>query len=178
MDCVKLVLFCICQHAFSSSLPHLCPNDQAHALLQFKHMFTINPNASDDCYDPKNHSWNKSTDCCSWDGVQCDETTGQAVELDLACSGLQGKFHTNSSLFQLSNLKRLNLSYNDFSGSIISPKFGELSSLTHLYLEYSGFIGLIPAEISRLSKLQALRRLLIRMGLDSGLTILNCSLRT
>ncbi|KAM3327635.1 hypothetical protein P3S68_033684 [Capsicum galapagoense] len=120
-------------------------------------MYTINPNASDDCYDPKTRSWNKSTDCCSWDGVQCDETTGQAVELDLACNGLQGKFRTNSSLFQLSNLKRLNLSYNDFSGSIISPKFGELSSLTHLYLEYSGFIGLIPAEISRLSKLQALR---------------------
>ncbi|PHT99184.1 hypothetical protein BC332_31791 [Capsicum chinense] len=100
---------------------------------------------------------NKSTDCCSWNGVHCAETTGQVIELDLSCCGLQGKFHSNSSLFQLSSLKRLDLSYNYFSGSLISPKFGELSSLTHLYLEYSGFTGLIPAEISHLSKLYSLR---------------------
>ncbi|KAM3324815.1 hypothetical protein P3S67_005967 [Capsicum chacoense] len=162
MDCVKLVLFCmlypfLCQLAFSSSLPHLCPEDQAHALLQFKHMFTFNPNVSGDCYNPATLSWNKSTDCCSWDGVYCEELTGQVIELNLACSGLQGKFHTNSSLFQLSNLKRLALSYNDFFGSFISPKFGELSSLTLLDLLDSVFTGLIPAEISHLSKLQTLR---------------------
>ncbi|PHT98016.1 hypothetical protein BC332_33039 [Capsicum chinense] len=121
-------------------------------------MFTINPNASGDCYDSITLSWNKSTDCCAWDGVHCDEVTGQVIELDLYCSGLQGKFHTNnSSLFQLSNLKRLDLSYNNFSGSLISPKFGELSSLTHLDLSHSGFTGVIPAEISHLSKLQFLR---------------------
>ncbi|KAM3327642.1 hypothetical protein P3S68_033691 [Capsicum galapagoense] len=162
MGCVKLVLFLmlypfLCQLAFSSSLPHLCPKHQAHALLQFKHMFTFNPNVSGDCYNPATLSWNKSTDCCSWDGVYCEELTGQVIELNLACSGLQGKFHTNSSLFQLTNLKRLALSYNDFFGSLISPKFGELSSLTLLDLSDSGFTGLIPAEISHLSKLQALR---------------------
>ncbi|KAM3327641.1 hypothetical protein P3S68_033690 [Capsicum galapagoense] len=126
MDCVKLVLFFICQLAFSLSFPHLCPNNQAHALLQFKHMLTFNPNASDICVpsNPTTLSWNKSTDCCSWNGVYCDEMTGQVIELDLSCIGLQGKFHTNSSLFQLSNLKRLDLSFNDFSGSLISPKFG------------------------------------------------------
>ncbi|KAM3327644.1 hypothetical protein P3S68_033693 [Capsicum galapagoense] len=162
MGCVKLVLFLmlypfLCQLAFSSSLPHLCPKHQAHALLQFKHMFTFNPNVSGDCYNPATLSWNKSTDCCSWDGVYCEELTGQVIELNLACSRLQGKLHTNSSLFQLSNLKRLALSYNDFFGSLISPKFGELSSLTLLDLSDSGFTGLIPAEISHLSKLQALR---------------------
>ncbi|KAM3327632.1 hypothetical protein P3S68_033681 [Capsicum galapagoense] len=162
MGYVKLVLFFMLypflfQLAFSSSLPHLCPKDQAHALLQFRHMFTINLNASHYCYHPITLSGNKSTDCCSWNGVHCDETTGQVIELDLSCCGLQGKFHSNSSLFQLSSLKRLDLSYNYFSGSLISPKFGELSSLTHLYLEYSGFTGLIPAEISHLSKLYSLR---------------------
>ncbi|PHT30728.1 hypothetical protein CQW23_29648 [Capsicum baccatum] len=39
---------------------------------------------------------------------------------------------------------------------LVSTKFGELSSLTRLYLEYSGFTGLIPTEISTLSKLQVL----------------------
>ncbi|XP_059294907.1 receptor-like protein 9DC1 isoform X2 [Lycium ferocissimum] len=156
----------LCQLVFSSSLPHLCPNDQALALLQFKHMFTINSNASNFCIDsingqinsyPKTLSWNKSTDCCSWDGVYCEETTGQVIELNLTCSQLQGKFHSNSSLFQLSNLKRLDLSYNDFYGSLISPKFGEFSSLTHLDLSGLDFTGLIPSEISHLSKLYVLR---------------------
>ncbi|KAG5628824.1 hypothetical protein H5410_000541 [Solanum commersonii] len=194
---VNLVFFMIYiflyQLAFSSSLPHLCPKDQTHSLLQFKHMFTIDPNVSDYCIGirdqwtpsyPKTLSWNKSTDCCSWVGVHCDEMTGQVIELNptcsklrgkfhskvhcdemtgqvielnLTCSKLQGKFHSNSSLFQLSNLKRLDLAYNDFSGSLISPKFGEFSSLTHLNLLLTSFTGLIPAEITHLSKLRVLR---------------------
>ncbi|KAM3324833.1 hypothetical protein P3S67_005985 [Capsicum chacoense] len=160
MDCVKLVLFCmlypfVCQLAFSSSLPHLCPKHQALALMQFKRMLNINPNASDYCVppNPRTLSWNKSTDCCSWNGVYCDEMMGQVIQLDLHCSGLQAKFHSNSSLFQLSSL---NLSGNDFSGSLISPKFGEFSCLTHLDFSDSGLTGLIPAEISHLSKLQVL----------------------
>ncbi|WMV06789.1 hypothetical protein MTR67_000174 [Solanum verrucosum] len=159
MGCVKLLFFMLytvlCQLAFSSSL---CPKDQALSLLQFKHMFTINPDASYDCEfsHPKTRSWKKSMDCCSWNGVHCDKTTGQVIELDLRCSELQGKFHSNSSLFQLFNLKRLDLSYNDFTGSLISPKFGEFSSLTHLDLSHSNFTGLIPSEISHLSKLHVL----------------------
>ncbi|XP_059278684.1 LOW QUALITY PROTEIN: receptor-like protein Cf-9 [Lycium ferocissimum] len=160
----KLALFLLyiaflCQLVSSSSLPHLCPNDQALALLQFKHMFTINPNASEYCKfsHPKTVTWNKSTDCCSWDGVYCEETTGQVIELNLQCSQLQGKFDSNSSLFLLSNLKRLDLSHNNFSGSLISPKFGEFSSLTHLDLVDSGFSGQIPSKISHLSKLYVLR---------------------
>ncbi|PHT99044.1 hypothetical protein BC332_32037 [Capsicum chinense] len=102
-------------------------------------MFTINPIASDYC-GPRNLrtlSWNKSIDCCSWDRVQCEETMGQVIELYLFCSGLQGKFHTNSSLFQSPVSNGLSLSYNNFSGSLISPKFGELSSLTH-YIQLLG----------------------------------------
>ncbi|XP_060195862.1 receptor-like protein 9DC1 [Lycium barbarum] len=160
----KLALFLLyiaflCQLVSSSSLPHLCPNDQALALLQFKHMFTINASANSHCQpsDPPTLSWNKSTDCCSWDGVYCEETTGQVIELDLSCSQLQGKFDSNNSLFQLANLKKLDLSFNNFSGSLISPKFGEFSSLTHLQLSDSGFSGQIPSEISHLSKLRVLR---------------------
>ncbi|KAG5629405.1 hypothetical protein H5410_001122 [Solanum commersonii] len=145
-----LALFLLCSFLcqLSSSLPHLCPSDQALALLQFKHMFAIDPSASHDCIDitgewmqsySKTLSWNKSTDCCSWDGVHCDETTGKVIELNLTCSNLRGKFDSNTSLFQLSNLKRLDLSSNNFSGSLISPKFGEFSNLTHLDLSHSGF---------------------------------------
>uniref|UniRef100_A0A3Q7E7J8 Leucine-rich repeat-containing N-terminal plant-type domain-containing protein n=1 Tax=Solanum lycopersicum TaxID=4081 RepID=A0A3Q7E7J8_SOLLC len=182
MDCVKLIFFMLypflCQLALSSSSPHLCPKDEALALLQFKHMFTVNPNASDYCYDitdqeniqsyPRTLSWNNSIDCCSWNGVHCDETTGQVIELDLRCSQLQGKFHSNSSLFHLSNLKSLDLAYNNFSGSLISPKFGEFSGLAHLDLSHSSFTGLIPAEISHLSKLHILRIALNVLNLRSN----------
>ncbi|PHT40236.1 hypothetical protein CQW23_19090 [Capsicum baccatum] len=128
-------------------------------------MFAINPNASGDCYNPKTHSWNKSTDCCSWDGVHCNERTGQVIELDLYCSGVQGKFHTNSSLFQLSNLKWLDLSYNDFSESLISPKFVNISStiplnfssyLTILQLPRTQLHGVLPVRVFHLSNLESL----------------------
>uniref|UniRef100_M0ZT05 Hcr2-0B n=1 Tax=Solanum tuberosum TaxID=4113 RepID=M0ZT05_SOLTU len=102
-------------------------------------------------------SWNMSGDCCLWDGVICDEMTGHVIELDLSCSKLVGTIDSNSSLFQLSHLQRLNLSSNDFYGSHISPEFGRFSSLTHLDLFSSNFSGQIPSEISHLSKLHSLR---------------------
>ncbi|WMV58693.1 hypothetical protein MTR67_052078 [Solanum verrucosum] len=143
----KLALFLLYallfELVFSSSLPHLCPNDQALALFQFNHTFTINLDASSIHYYPKTVKRNRSTNCCSWGGVECDETPGQVIELDLSRSQFRGKFHSNSSLFKLSNLKRLDLSENDFSESLISPKFGGLSSLTHLDLSYSCFTGSI-----------------------------------
>ncbi|KAH0772482.1 hypothetical protein KY290_009619 [Solanum tuberosum] len=98
-----------------------------------------------------------SRDCCSWDGVVCDDITGHVIELDLSCSGLVGTIDSNSSLFQLSHLQRLNLSMNDFERSHISPEFLKFSSLTHLDLSCSYFSGQIPSEISHLSKLQSLR---------------------
>ncbi|KAM3289125.1 receptor-like protein Cf-9 [Capsicum chacoense] len=99
----------------------------------------------------KTSSWKMSRDCCSWDGVTCDEMTGHVT-----CSQLVGKIDSNSSLFQLSHLQRLDLSYNNFSGSHIFPEFGRFSSLTHLNLFKSSFSGQIPLEISHLSKLQSL----------------------
>lgn len=136
-------------------------NDQDLALLEFKKMFVINPFASnlEKCksLSPKTLSWNTSVDCCSWDEVHCDETTSQVIELDLKCSQLQGKFSSNSSIFQLSTLKRLDLSINNFSGSHISPNFGGFSSLIYLDLSYSMFSDQIPSEISNLSKLRSLR---------------------
>ncbi|KAH0773355.1 hypothetical protein KY290_010492 [Solanum tuberosum] len=101
-------------------------------------------------------SWNMSRDCCSWDGVICDEMTGHVIELDLSCNNLAGTIDSNSSLFQLSHLQRLDLSLNNFSNSHISPEFGKFSSLTHLDLSDSNFSGQIPFEISHISKLQSL----------------------
>ncbi|CAL5443171.1 unnamed protein product [Camellia sinensis] len=148
--------------SFSTCTHHLCPPDQRFALLQFKHMFTINSSASDssfcgDLASPKMLSWNEScTDCCSWEGVTCDGMTGHVIGLDLSCSQLYGSIHPNSSLFQLSHLQNLNLAFNHFNYSHIPSAFGHFASLTHLNLSYSSFSGSIPSKIRHLSKLVSL----------------------
>ncbi|KAJ6896554.1 receptor-like protein 9DC3 isoform X2 [Populus alba x Populus x berolinensis] len=141
---------------FSSSA-QLCAHEQSIHLLQFKDSFSIKSFASFEyCKNPKTESWKEGTDCCLWDGVTCDIKSGQVIELDLACSMLYGTLHSNSTLFSLHHLQKLDLSYNDFKLSHISSQFGHFSSLTHLNLNYSGFTGLVPSQISHLSKLVSL----------------------
>ncbi|RVW74946.1 leucine-rich repeat receptor-like protein kinase [Vitis vinifera] len=105
---------------------------------------------------PKTESWKKGSDCCSWDGVTCDWVTGHVIELDLSCSWLFGTIHSNTTLFHLPHLQRLNLAFNNFRGSSISAGFGRFSSLTHLNLCDSEFSGPISPEISHLSNLVSL----------------------
>ncbi|WOG87280.1 hypothetical protein DCAR_0206503 [Daucus carota subsp. sativus] len=64
----------------------------------------------------------------------------------------------NNSLFQLSHLRFLNLSYNDFSLSNQFPQeFGLFAKgLTHLNLTHTGFSGRVPHQISHLHKLVSL----------------------
>ncbi|KDO63338.1 hypothetical protein CISIN_1g044830mg [Citrus sinensis] len=105
---------------------------------------------------PKTKSWNKDGDCCSWDGIICDEMTGHVIGLDLSSSWLLGTLHPNSTLFLLHHLQKLNLACNDFNGTKISSNFGQFTKLTHLNLSFSYFSGIVPSQISRLSKLVAL----------------------
>ncbi|KAI8570877.1 hypothetical protein RHMOL_Rhmol01G0072200 [Rhododendron molle] len=124
-------------------------------------MFTIDDFASFACDDlgyPKTLSWNETTDidCCTWDGVTCDVSTGHVTGLDLSCSKLYGTIHPNTTLFQLSHLQQLNLASNHFNFSPISPSFSHFTSLSHLNLSSSGLSGSIPSEIAHLSKLVSL----------------------
>ncbi|KAI5568266.1 hypothetical protein BDE02_12G003700 [Populus trichocarpa] len=139
-----------------SSSSHFCAPDQSLSLLQFKESFSINSSASGRCQHPKTESWKEGTDCCLWDGVTCDMKTGQVTALDLACSMLYGTLHSNSTLFSLHHLQKLDLSDNDFQSSHISSQFGQFSNLTYLNLNYSVFAGQVPSEISHLSKLVSL----------------------
>ncbi|XP_054819714.1 receptor-like protein Cf-9 [Prosopis cineraria] len=153
--------------------PPICNSHDSSALLQFKHSFSLNHSASimcDEYFDdsflytvhfknssyPKTASWGNDSNCCLWVGAMCDSMLGHVIGLDLSCSWLQGQLHPNNTLFQLSHLQILNLAYNDFSGSLISSQFGELSTLTHLNLSSSAFTGEIPFEIAYLSKLVSL----------------------
>ncbi|XP_014503168.1 receptor-like protein 12 [Vigna radiata var. radiata] len=144
----------------TSSLEPLCNHDEASALLGIKSSLVVGsiPYRTSSCEFPypKTESWKNGTDCCLWDGVSCDTNSGRVIGLDLSCSSLQGPFHPNNTLFELTHLQKLNLAFNDFSFSPMPSGFGHLVALTHLNLSFVGFSGVIPSEISHLSKLVSL----------------------
>uniref|UniRef100_A0A2N9HAT7 Leucine-rich repeat-containing N-terminal plant-type domain-containing protein n=1 Tax=Fagus sylvatica TaxID=28930 RepID=A0A2N9HAT7_FAGSY len=157
---VLLPLFLvIATNCFSSMQPH-CNDDESSALLQFKESFERNVNACSDPFAyPKFASWKHEgvdKDCCSWDGVECNNDTGHVIGLDLSNSCLYGSLVSNSSLFHLVHLQKLNLAFNNFNFSQIPSGFSRLSRLTYLSLSFSYFSGQIPSKFSELSKLSYL----------------------
>ncbi|PWA86865.1 Leucine-rich repeat-containing protein [Artemisia annua] len=102
-------------------------------------------------------NWNTSTDCCNWNGVTCDYSTGDVISLDVSCGMLKGTIHPNSSLFNLPHLQKLNLAFNYFDCSQIPSEIGRFSnSLTHLNLSNCRFSGQVPPDITLLHKLVSL----------------------
>ncbi|XP_059449463.1 receptor-like protein 7 [Corylus avellana] len=144
--------------SLTHSSPPMCHGDDISALLQFKQSF-FTPACDFDKCQFKLASWtlelNKS-DCCSWDGVECDDNTGRVIGLDLSSSCLFGSINSSSSIFHLVHLQRLNLAHNSLFSSSIPPQVRNLSRLTHLNLSFSKFSGEIPLEISQLSQLSSL----------------------
>ncbi|XP_075657303.1 receptor-like protein 7 [Castanea sativa] len=148
------------QTSSNTSTHHHCLPDQSAHLLQLRQEF-VERNYSNyyDYYNgsyPKMKSWKADSDCCSWDGITCDTQNGEVIGLDLSNSWLYGPLNSNSSLFSLRHLRKLNLDSNNFSSSIIPSEFGQLVSLTHLNLSLSFLHGQIPSEISWLSNLVSL----------------------
>ncbi|CAL5328133.1 unnamed protein product [Camellia sinensis] len=147
-----------CLHA------QLCTQEQTSALLQFKRQFSFDKSASDSgcayygmLSYPKMESWKEGSDCCSWDGVECDDKTNQVIGLDLSCSWLNGTIQPNSTIFYyFPHLQSLNLAFNDFRMSPISSEFSRFTRLTHLNLSWSSFSGKVPIEVSFLSRLVSL----------------------
>ncbi|XP_078154504.1 receptor-like protein 41 [Carex rostrata] len=122
-----------------------CLPDQRDALIQLKQGFNTT----------KLHSWNASTDCCIWDGIECDKQIGMVTAINLESRYISGEI--NPALFNLSSLQYLNLAGNNFYNLTI-PQIGfeRLANLTHLDLSYSGFIGQVPIGISSLTNLISL----------------------
>ncbi|XP_030518791.2 receptor-like protein 7 [Rhodamnia argentea] len=143
----------ISAHNLSPSAKALCPEDEMSALLLFKDRYEIANVSIGPLAHPKTLSWNNSRDCCSWDGIECDENTGHVIVLDLGSSFLYGPIDNNSTLFQLAHLEKLNLSNNHFNYSQIPSRVGELSRLTHLDLSASVYSRQVPSEIFKLTRL-------------------------
>ncbi|XP_042961225.1 receptor-like protein 15 [Carya illinoinensis] len=115
---------------FQLSSIHGCLREERVALLQFK----ASLNSSDDQLT----SWNSSqeeSNCCDWECVVCDNTTGHVIELYLAYvrSYLDEVWYVNASMFlPFQELKYLDLSWNQISGWITNEGFERLSGLSKL----------------------------------------------
>ncbi|CAN0920184.1 Receptor-like protein EIX2 [Linum grandiflorum] len=143
-----------------------CLRSQKDALLAFKQGLV----------DPSGRlsSW-IGNDCCSWQGIECDNLTGTVVKIHLrnpfpislqpysmtteqleaykmSCLGGQ----LVSSLLHLSSLRHLDLSLNDFEGLEIPVFLGELKNLRYLNLSYASFAGQVPPNLGNLSSLNYL----------------------
>ncbi|XP_072071602.1 receptor-like protein 40 [Arachis hypogaea] len=130
---------CFTLNDLTTTHQHECHQHESNALLSFKQSFFIN--------------------CCSWDGIECDELTGHVISIDLSSSLLYGSMDPNSTLFSLVHLQSLDLSDNDFNHSQIPAWIGDLSQLRHLNLSQFGettLSGEVPTQISHLSNLLSL----------------------
>ncbi|GLJ42275.1 hypothetical protein SUGI_0875090 [Cryptomeria japonica] len=97
-----------------------CPADERSYLLDF----------NGGLVDPMGRlsSW-QGCNCCQWMGIRCDYHSGYVISLDLKDrfaerydehnKSLSGAIHP--SLFNLQNLQHLDLGYNYFNATSISP---------------------------------------------------------
>ncbi|KAL1212488.1 Receptor-like protein 11 [Cardamine amara subsp. amara] len=148
VSCIITIYFSLRFHTLASPTLHLCRHDQRDALLEFKDEFPI---------DESNQiPWNKSSDCCFWKGVKCDDKSGQVISLELYGTFLNSSLKTNSSLFKLQSLRHLALSSCNLIGEIPST-LGNLSRLLELDLSYNKLVGEIPASMGNLKELTSMR---------------------
>ncbi|CAL9002858.1 unnamed protein product [Prunus brigantina] len=164
-----LLLFLIPKICFTiiPAVHSLCTKDQQLSLLHLKKSLQFSHDSDSDSHPTKVISWNSSTDCCSWLGVNCS-SDGHVVGLDLSSEAINDGIDDSSSLFDLQHLQSLNLADNHFTyGTRIPSAIGKLVNLRYLNLSSCSFYGSIPKSIANLTQL---------VGLHLGLNMFSGSI--
>ncbi|KAK4267111.1 hypothetical protein QN277_023940 [Acacia crassicarpa] len=134
---VPLVLLSCLVVTVSSS----CTQLDKDSLLDFCNNISTEP------HSPLN--WSSSVDCCSWEGVLCDESNmgngdQRVIGLLLPSRGLTGSI--SPALTNLAGLSQLNLSHNRLSGNLPTQFFSLLSHLQSIDLSYNRLSDELPAS--------------------------------
>ncbi|KAA8517279.1 hypothetical protein F0562_017572 [Nyssa sinensis] len=151
---------------FNFSVVIGCHENEREALLNFKSFLTDASN--------RLSSW-QGLNCCSWHGIYCSKSW-HVVAVNLRnpapdsvvinanknlvsmstsiSSALKGTI--SSSLFTLSYLRFLDLSFNNFMSSKIPSGLSNLTSLAHLNLSNAMFEDSIVAQLANLTSLRQL----------------------
>ncbi|KAI3936047.1 hypothetical protein MKW92_033222 [Papaver armeniacum] len=163
------IYFIIFSLVISQSLivSHACHEGERIALLSFKSQLEDPANRLSSWQEGKHHQ-----NCCNWHGVGCSNESFHVVKVDLGNTikldhndvtgsseistlpALTGKIPP--SLFTLTHLEYLDLSFNKFTDTKVPDKFSNLKNLRHLDISNSGFSGSITTQFSNLSSLEYL----------------------
>lgn len=112
----SLLSFCLFTSTFPSLASATCHVDDESGLLAFKSGITSDPSGL-------LTSWKKGTDCCTWDGVSCDQDNRVT---SLSISGAPG-------------------SPNKYLSGTISPEIGKLKRLYSLsFVDTRNISGIFP----------------------------------
>ncbi|XP_057811525.1 receptor-like protein 36 [Salvia miltiorrhiza] len=146
---ISLTSTIICQTNFGHAY-NLCQDDQKILLLELKKELKFSSFVA-----RKLVQWNKSDDCCEWEGVGCD-AAGHVVSLQLDNQGISGGIENSSSLVSLDYLEKLNFAHNSINGSIPTLNLSNLIELDLSSNQLNGpisdsFINLVSLEVLSLS---------------------------
>ncbi|KAJ1427946.1 Leucine-rich repeat [Sesbania bispinosa] len=106
-------------------------------------------------------TWLDDIDCCQWERVKCNTTTGRVVELDLSSMmGIGYCYFNYYDFLEFEHLKSLYLSFNHIAGCVENKDNPELrlSNLQVLDLSYNSLnnmANIVPC-LDRLSSLKSL----------------------
>ncbi|XP_078154751.1 receptor-like protein EIX2 [Carex rostrata] len=138
-------------------LANCCIEHERDALLEFK----AGVNDTSSCLA----SWNGEK-CCNWAGIRCNNQTGHVVKLNLRNTYVDYSFddwiyHSlvgkiSPSLIFLSDLKHLDLSFNNFNGSKFPEFISAFRNLKYLNLSCTYLSGTIHPQLGNLSRLMYL----------------------
>jgi len=127
-----------------------CREEERDALLNFKQSLVDDHGILSTWTHHQNN-----TDCCTWEGIQCNHQTGHVILLHLSDSQLKGAINL-TSLIHLQYIQHLDLSNNKFRLNHISQAICSFTNLKYLNLSFTQFSGRIPIQLGKLSLLRYL----------------------
>ncbi|MED6118827.1 hypothetical protein PIB30_006323 [Stylosanthes scabra] len=129
----------------SPVLSEKCSPHEKKILLQVKQEFG-NPSMLS--------SWNASTDCCNWDGIECTNVKPYRVnQIELHGLDLPGPVNLPPSFFNLVDLEQLLIFEMPNLTGQIPPQISNLQKLIVLYLFSTNVSGPIPDSLAKIKTL-------------------------